>query len=104
MNQTRTILAAAALALAGVLAPNVADANGSRGDGYSGAGAQHGPASVPARPPYSYAWSHGYYTDYRGNIMPWTPAWYSHCSATYRSFDPQTGYFVGSDGLRRFCK
>ena len=27
-----------------------------------------------------------------------------YCSDRYRSFDPNTGTFVGYDGVRRFCE
>ncbi len=40
---------------------------------------------------------------YRG-LQPWTPAWYSYCSAKYRSFNPQTGHFLGYDGRYHFCR
>lgn len=36
--------------------------------------------------------------------QPWTPGWYSYCSAKYRSFNPQTGYFLGYDGQYHFCR
>jgi hypothetical protein len=35
---------------------------------------------------------------------PWTPAWYRYCSAKYRSFDPQSGYFRTYSGRARFCR
>lgn len=35
---------------------------------------------------------------------PWTPDWYSYCYSRYRSFDPNTGTFVGYDGYERFCR
>lgn len=49
-----------------------------------------------------------YYTDpnlvqYRPSLEPWTPEWYSYCSATYRSFDAQTGTYMGYDGQSHFC-
>ncbi len=31
-------------------------------------------------------------------------AWYAHCSAKYRSFDPATGTYLGYDGNRHFCR
>ena len=36
-------------------------------------------------------------------LRPWSPRWYRWCMATYRSFDPDTGTFLGRDGLPRFC-
>jgi hypothetical protein len=35
---------------------------------------------------------------------PWTPEWYSYCSARYGSFDPDSGYFIGYDGGEYFCR
>lgn len=34
----------------------------------------------------------------------WSPEWYSYCSSKYRSFDPQTGYFITYGGEPRFCR
>lgn len=34
---------------------------------------------------------------------PWTRAWFRYCKNRYRSFDPQSGTFLGYDGERRFC-
>ncbi|OHV82536.1 BA14K family protein [Ensifer sp. LCM 4579] len=36
-------------------------------------------------------------------LEPWTPAWYRYCSQRYRSFDPDSGTFIGYDGRSRFC-
>lgn len=36
--------------------------------------------------------------------QPWTGEWYEYCRARYRSFDANTGYFVGYDGRARFCQ
>jgi BA14K-like protein len=46
-----------------------------------------------------------YYTEYRdvGGLEPWSPAWFRWCGDTYRSFDPDTGTFVGYDGQQHFC-
>ena len=35
---------------------------------------------------------------------PWTPGWYDYCARRYPGFNPQTGYFVGPDGLAYFCR
>jgi len=35
--------------------------------------------------------------------QPWTPAWFSSCSSRYRTFNPQTGYFIASIGHPKFC-
>jgi hypothetical protein len=37
------------------------------------------------------------------DLEPWTPAWYRYCSQRYRSFDPDSGTFVGYDGRSHFC-
>jgi hypothetical protein len=39
-----------------------------------------------------------------GGLEPWTPGWYSYCSQRYRSFDSQSGTFVGYDGREHFCR
>ena len=39
-----------------------------------------------------------------GGLQPWTPAWYSYCSQRYRSFNPQTGYFLAYSGHYTFCR
>lgn len=36
--------------------------------------------------------------------QPWTPAWYSYCSNRYRSFNPNTGYFLAYSGQHTFCQ
>jgi hypothetical protein len=36
--------------------------------------------------------------------QPWTPDWYAYCGGKYRSFDPSTGYYLGYDGHRYFCR
>ena len=36
--------------------------------------------------------------------QPWTGEWYEYCRARYRSFDANTGYFVGYDGRYYFCR
>ena len=41
---------------------------------------------------------------YRGRYAPWTPAWYSYCARKYRSFNPETGYFLAYSGRYRFCR
>jgi hypothetical protein len=35
---------------------------------------------------------------------PWTDAWYDYCSAKYRSFDEETGYYRAYSGNLRFCR
>lgn len=39
-----------------------------------------------------------------GGLQPWTPAWYSYCSQRYRSFNPNTGYFLAYSGNYVFCQ
>jgi BA14K-like protein len=34
----------------------------------------------------------------------WTPDWYTYCYSRYRSFNPNTGTFIGYDGYERFCR
>jgi hypothetical protein len=46
----------------------------------------------------------GYYAPAAYGPPPWTPNWYAYCSSRYRSFNPNTGYFVGYDGVPRFCQ
>jgi len=36
--------------------------------------------------------------------LPWTPAWYDYCGAKYNSFDAKTGFYMGFDGVRHFCR
>jgi len=36
-------------------------------------------------------------------LRPWTGAWVRYCSQRYRTFDRQTGTFVGYDGQEHFC-
>lgn len=54
----------------------------------------------PPPPPYYYA----PYAPAAYGPPPWTPAWYSYCASRYRSFNPNTGYFIGYDGIPRFCQ
>ncbi|MFT2212282.1 BA14K family protein [Rhizobium giardinii] len=39
-----------------------------------------------------------------GSLEPWSRGWYRYCSQRYRSFDPQSGTFVGYDGREYFCR
>ena len=34
----------------------------------------------------------------------WTPDWYTYCYSRYRSFNPDTGTFIGYDGYEHFCR
>lgn len=38
-----------------------------------------------------------------GYYAPWSPEWYQACSRNYRSFNPNTGNYVGYDGKYHFC-
>jgi hypothetical protein len=40
---------------------------------------------------------------YRGSFEPWSRGWYEYCSDRYRSFDPQSGTYMGYDGREHFC-
>lgn len=35
---------------------------------------------------------------------PFSPGYMEHCSSKYRSFDPQTGTYLGYDGYRHYCQ
>lgn len=37
-------------------------------------------------------------------IPPWTPAWYQYCSGKYKSFNAQTGLYLGYDGKYHYCR
>ena len=50
------------------------------------------PAPAPAPAPVIY------------RPAPWSPAWYNYCSRKYRSFNPNTGYFLSYSGQYRFCQ
>ncbi|MCX5516029.1 BA14K family protein [Kaistia algarum] len=34
----------------------------------------------------------------------WSREWYQYCSARYRSFNPNTGYFTANGGRQVFCR
>jgi len=40
----------------------------------------------------------------RTGIPPWTPAWYTYCSRKYKSFNPETGLYLGYDGKYHYCQ
>jgi hypothetical protein len=44
---------------------------------------------------------------YAPRYASWSPprsaGWLSYCESRYRTFNPRTGTFIGSDGLRHFC-
>lgn len=39
-----------------------------------------------------------------GAPEPWTDEWFEYCSAKYRSFDDETGYYLAFSGNYRFCE
>lgn len=39
-----------------------------------------------------------------GGYAAFSPGWYDYCSSKYRSFDPDTGTYLGYDGLRHYCQ
>jgi len=45
-----------------------------------------------------------YYAPAAYGPPPWSPDWYAYCASRYRSFNPNTGYFIGYDGVPRFCQ
>ena len=58
------------------------------------------PAPIYAAPPRVV---YGPAPVYYSRPDPWTPEWYAYCSDRYRSFNDQTGYFLGYDGNYHFC-
>ncbi len=40
---------------------------------------------------------------YYQGLEPWSREWFRYCADRYRSFDPDTGTFVGNDGQEHFC-
>ncbi|MCV0429014.1 MAG: BA14K family protein [Roseibium sp.] len=57
---------------------------------------------APPPPPVYYQPAPAPVVTYRP--APWTPAWYQYCSNRYRSFNPNTGYFLAYSGQYRFCQ
>jgi hypothetical protein len=51
---------------------------------------------------YYYGGYSGYGGDYAYDYEP-SGGGYARCEATFRSFDPATGTYVGYDGVRRMC-
>jgi hypothetical protein len=62
------------------------------------------PRPVYERPVRVYERPRPVYVERYSSFEPWTRDWYRYCSDRYRSFDPNTGTFVGYDGVRRFCE
>lgn len=45
-----------------------------------------------------------YYAPVSYGPPAWSPEWYEYCTYRYRSFNPNSGYFMGYDGIARFCR
>lgn len=58
------------------------------------------PRPRPVRPYYAEPSVVTYDT---GGLEPWSREWFDYCSDTYRSFNPDTGTYVGFDGQEHFC-
>lgn len=43
------------------------------------------------------------YDDYGPSFEPWSRSWYRYCQQRYRTFDPESGTYVGYDGREHFC-
>ncbi len=58
------------------------------------------------RPPQAYGAPPQVYAAPRGYGAPpaWSREWYAYCAQRYRSFDPNSGYFIASGGVRKFCR
>ena len=55
-------------------------------------------------PLWAGAYDDGYYDDgYDGAYAYSGDGGYARCSATFRSFDPESGTYMGYDGIRRTC-
>ncbi len=39
-----------------------------------------------------------------GGYQPWTAEWYSYCQYAWRSFDANSGWYLGTDGDYHWCK
>ena len=57
------------------------------------------PVAVDDEPKVIYADDIGGYAP----AEPWTREWYRYCEALFRSFDPDSGTYLGYDGRRHFC-
>ena len=64
-----------------------------------------------AYPDYDYAPPPAAYVDdyppapapMSARYAPWSPEWYRYCADRYRSFNPNTGTFIGYDNRAHFC-
>jgi hypothetical protein len=50
-----------------------------------------------------YAYSGSYADDYDGDGYAYSAGGAERCAATFRSFDPRSGTYMGYDGIRRTC-
>jgi len=41
---------------------------------------------------------------YDGAPPAWSREWYAYCSQRYRTFNPETGYFIAKGGRQAFCR
>ena len=57
------------------------------------------PAPVYVAPPVVYEAAPVRYAP-----APWSPDWYAYCARRYRTFDAQSGTFIGADGGEYFCR
>ena len=96
-------LATADDAFAGRKAKNTAYILGGVLGGLILADAINNPAAARPAPPAYYVPQYQPQPVYYGP-RPWSGEWYEYCRARYRSFDANTGYFVGYDGRYRFCQ
>lgn len=66
------------------------------------------PPRYYAAPPPVYAPPPAYYPAPAPVVVyrpaPWSPGWYEYCSNRYRSFNPNTGYFLAYSGQYQFCR
>jgi hypothetical protein len=105
MRFTKPIAAALALTIAAVSMIGTAEARHRRhhhGDAFAAGlfGFAAGAMLRAPPPPVIYGPAPVYYA----RPEPWTQEWYAYCSSRYRSFNPQTGYFLGFDGNYHFCQ
>ncbi|MCO6387660.1 BA14K family protein [Aliihoeflea sp. 40Bstr573] len=97
------VVAAGVLGLAaGALIAGSANNRPVYGERYYDGG--YAPRPVYQRPVRVYEERRPVYVERYATFEPWTRDWYRYCSDRYRSFDPDTGTFVGYDGVRRFCE
>ncbi|MHB2264129.1 BA14K family protein [Aliihoeflea sp. PC F10.4] len=61
------------------------------------------PLPAYERPVRVYEQPRPVYVERYSSFEPWTRDWYRYCSDRYRSFDAQSGTFMGYDGVRHFC-